>query len=124
MIHQIKIEQIGFHSVRTLSERQLQAMPAVAAIEWVQSICDEMCLQLTAYVMAMPSERIEIHRKFPADWWQALRRRWFPLWWLYRHPVRYERIDVSKQLYGAVCPHLHTDEKQTHIRFFTREANL
>ncbi len=31
---------------------------------------------------------------YPADWWQAFRRRWFPAWWLCRWPVRYteERI--------------------------------
>ena len=34
---------------------------------------------------------------FPADWWQAVKERWFPAWALRRWPVKYQRwtLDVK-----------------------------
>lgn len=63
-------------------------------------------LRVTAYVYAMPGQRIEIHKRWPADWWQAFRERWVPAWWLRRWPVQYERVDVDIQQYGPICPEL------------------
>jgi hypothetical protein len=45
--------------------------------------------RVTGYLARRVLERVEV--KWPADWWQALRERWFPSWWLRRWPVRYER---------------------------------
>ena len=30
--------------------------------------------------------------KYPADWWQAFKVRWFPQWLLKRHPAQYTEI--------------------------------
>lgn len=32
---------------------------------------------------------------FPADWWQALKHRWFPRWALRRWPVRFASFDLT-----------------------------
>lgn len=45
----------------------------------------------------LESERV------PVDWWQSMRQRWAPRWWLARHPVR-ERVIATKVQF--VCPHL------------------
>ena len=31
--------------------------------------------------------------KYPRDWWEAVKERWFPAWALKRWPVLYNRID-------------------------------
>lgn len=33
--------------------------------------------------------------RYPRDWWQAFRERWFPRWWLRRWPVAYTVVDVD-----------------------------
>ena len=44
-------------------------------------------IQLVADIWAQDVGRYEF--KWPMDWWQAFRARWFPRWWLVRHPVMY-----------------------------------
>lgn len=33
--------------------------------------------------------------RYPADWWEAVKERWAPRWFLRRWPVRYRHFDVS-----------------------------
>lgn len=51
----------------------------------------------------------------PADWWQAVRERWAPKWWLRRHPVRYreERIVTRRAVYH-LCPHIDITTRDGH----------
>jgi hypothetical protein len=77
--------------------------------------------QLETYIVGMPSERVVVHRQWPTDWWQAFRERWFPQWWLKRHPVKYERIDVDKQLYAAVCPHVEVQDHKEHLKWLAAQ---
>lgn len=78
----------------------------------------ELIMSMHTYVMAMPDETIEIHRQYPADWWQAFKERWFPEWAKDRWPVCYERIDVSERRYKAVCPHIEVPDQKECMRFF------
>ncbi len=36
--------------------------------------------------------------EFPENWWQAVRNRWLPHWWLRRFPVKYRKIKVNLNL--------------------------
>jgi hypothetical protein len=61
--------------------------------------------------------------QFPADWWQAVRERWCPQWWLRRHPVKRTRRTVYMTVYNT-CPHLNIgdgrwEDQQHHIDFLT-----
>lgn len=38
----------------------------------------------------------------PVDWWQHLRQRWFPKWWLRRYPVRMDTVNLDR-LFDVVC---------------------
>jgi len=33
--------------------------------------------------------------KWPKDWWEAVKERWFPAFLLSRWPVKYQRIDIE-----------------------------
>lgn len=35
------------------------------------------------------------NERYPEDWWQAVRARWLPRWWLRRHPVRYREVRLK-----------------------------
>lgn len=48
---------------------------------------DEQLIRFFYSVFGETLEEIEV--QYPADWWQALRERWFPKWWLRRWPVQY-----------------------------------
>lgn len=37
--------------------------------------------------------------EYPADWWQAVRARWFPAWALRRWPARMVRIEMDAAAY-------------------------
>jgi len=114
-IVQVTAEQIRLFAVEDLSKRELQNMPAEAVVEVCRDKYGSLRLMMTAKVYGMPQERIVIHKRWPADWWQAVRERWFPRWWLRRHPVRYERVDVDQTIYAAVCPHLHAAPRRSHL---------
>ena len=91
--------------------------------QWRDEMNRRQVRRLVSYVLAMPKERIRVseHRSWPADWWQAFRERWFPVWWLKRWPVRYERLDieVDEQKYGPVCPHVRVQSNRAHFEFLT-----
>lgn len=40
--------------------------------------------------------------EYPKDWWQAFRNRWFPNWWLKKHPVEYRKISLDMAVNCAI----------------------
>ena len=51
--------------------------------------------------MGREIERIEC--RWPADWWEAVKQRWFPKWMLKRWPVQEEvRRLTARELYPKV----------------------
>lgn len=57
-------------------------------IEWndqVGFLADTIWMRMRARLWAQSFRKIEV--RYPADWWQALRARFAPAWWLRRHPV-------------------------------------
>lgn len=39
-----------------------------------------------------PRPRVQKTISYPANWWQAIRERWAPTWWLARHPVEWKNV--------------------------------
>lgn len=70
-------------------------------------IADAMVVSLFTYMAGIGKERVEVHEEWPANWWEALKERWFPAWALRRWPVQKKSIHISKAVYHAVCPHLY-----------------
>ena len=50
--------------------------------------CHEIVVHLVREIGAWRGEEI-VGAKYPADWWQALKERFAPAWFLRRWPVRY-----------------------------------
>ncbi len=65
----------------------------------------QLVLELRSFVLGKRAERIDIEEKWPADWWQAVKDRWAPAWFLKRYPVQYKTLSVHKETM-RVCPHV------------------
>ena len=64
-------------------------------------------------------ERVETV-SVPADWWQGVRERWLPTWWLRKHPIEYTKIQVI-----YVCPHLQVPAQEVpfvHLHWLKKNA--
>ena len=56
---------------------------------------DDIVCRVRGYVWSEQLERIVI--EYPADWWQAFKKRWFPSWAIARWPAKHTRhvLDVK-----------------------------
>lgn len=80
-------------------------------------------VKMNTHLLAMPRERIDIEERWPSDWWQAFKDRWFPAWALKRWPVQYKTISVHERRYGNLCPHINIPQHNTHVEFMMREES-
>jgi hypothetical protein len=55
-------------------------------------LVDDLVLTLVAHVAGESAAKIEC--KWPRDWWQAFRARWWPQRYLEKYPVQYERREL------------------------------
>jgi len=53
---------------------------------------DGIVIWLTAQIAAWRGKQ-EVHICYPATWWDAVKNRWAPAWWLRRWPVVWHRED-------------------------------
>ena len=68
---------------------------------------DHMLIAIKTRIFGEQLEYKEI--KYPCDWWQALRERWFPVEWLERHPVVYTTVVFDARF---LYPSLKSNEPQ------------
>ncbi len=73
-------------------------------------------MSLESLVMGRKMERIDVEEYWPADWWQAVRERWLPEWWLDKYPVKYKSVCIHKEVW-RVCPHLDIKARGPHLSF-------
>lgn len=79
-------------------------------------LTDTLVGQITAYVLECCHEEVAGEELVPADWWQAFKARWFPVWALERWPVSHRRIrTVVRKI--RMCPHVKSDRHKQHIEF-------
>lgn len=86
-------------------------------------ITDAMVVRLIGFVHAMPGERIRISRRWPKTWWQAVKERWLPKWAKAYWPVDYETLEIDKQLFTAMCPHIQDDAQRDHLRWMAMKSD-
>jgi len=75
-------------------------------------IAEPMVAQLFATLYGRKSPH-SVTISHPEDWWQAVRLRWFPRWWLERHPVRMRRHVVSATEF---YPHITVPHREAWIQ--------
>lgn len=72
---------------RAISEHTLVALRAAEVGSFLNHNLHQLVLELAAEIPYRDGESIRV----PADWWQAFKARWFPLWALRRWPPRREQ---------------------------------
>lgn len=84
-------------------------------------LAEKIAITLHAKLAGLKKERVQvdINERWPADWWQAFKARFFPTWALKRFPVRWKTLSVhvDEPIYAAVCPHLDLSAQPRHLRW-------
>lgn len=66
-------------------------------------------------------ERIQASWKYPLDWWEAFKDRWFPQWLRQWFPVKWVVEAIDEPRYN-VCTHLISDPAKSHLQFLANGA--
>ena len=103
-IKRSELERLKFVIVTELSEElatEIVNEPSVGVNLFADAYCKGIMLQVRYELLGHEMERIEV--RYPEDWWQALKERWFPKWALRRWPVKEEVVQlVARELYPKV----------------------
>ncbi len=85
--------------------------------ENVHSMVRDMIYTLRGYVAG--KDRVEVYYKYfrwPENWWEAFKERWFPDFLLLRYPVKYHNETVeSSHHHTKMCPHVGLGNERDHI---------
>jgi hypothetical protein len=97
------LEKLRMSLQVALTEEALLNDPLVN-MEWV-SISRHVILNISGYIW---SEKLGVDTvRWPADWWQAFKERWYPAWAKRRWPVRYNTHTVDiRAAYPTLRPSL------------------
>jgi hypothetical protein len=85
----------------------------------VDDASKRMVFHLHSYVLGKNHGRVDLERQWPKDWWEAVKERFAPRWFLKRWPVRYESVSVHEVVW-KVCPHVNLktpDQRQVHFQW-------
>lgn len=87
----VKLEKLRVGAQVALSQELLGE-----DVKIIQNVLNERIIfSVKGYVWA-ESEKVRRQTiKFPRDWWQAFKERWFPNWLLNRYPVDYHIVDID-----------------------------
>ena len=100
----VELERLKLCIIQRLDEKLLDqfAAPRKVAIETMGNfLADEIAIQVVQAVYGHDLEVIEC--RYPADWWQAFKERWFPAWAKERWSVLYRHYRLTaKELYPKV----------------------
>lgn len=106
---------------RRLTRRQLVAENMTVS-HW-QDEGERLVLQLEAKLAAGPKQtQVMKQLRYPAEWWSALKVRFFPAWALARWPAKWTTVDVVLETL-RVCPHIGSHRGIEHVLFLSGEGD-
>ena len=79
------LERVDFHALRQLDDRG-----GLPNIEFILREAEHLVLEMRSAVWAekIQDETAVLEVRYPRNWWQHLKHRWFPHWALRRWPVQ------------------------------------
>ena len=113
----------------------LQASTAISQMELgfangnVEAVIEKRTRELVLTIQAKLASGMETvletkHILIPADWWQHLRARWFPTWWIRMYPLKTETVIVSMTTTSYhLCPHLKFEGKHYHMQWVAKSQD-
>jgi hypothetical protein len=100
--NEVKLERFKFAIQQVFDEQALFGEPPRIDIqEHTRFMADQAIMTIRQNIWGLEVQRQEC--KWPADWWQAFKERWYPEWAKKRWPVRYEQyVITARELYPQV----------------------
>jgi hypothetical protein len=115
-ITQVELKRITIQALGVLEPHLTPDARAAIEVE-LQSGLGGLVLKMRRHMLAVAGTEHRQSFVYPADWWQAVKERFAPRWFLRRWPV--ERIEhtLKVEAYGAVCPHHDDPPPAPHMQF-------
>ena len=111
------LERFRFGMSRAFYRQDLRDLEPSIFTADLEDAGEQMIVKLSATILGETLQKIEV--RYPADWRQAFKARWFPRWALRRWPIEYVIRTMEVQ---AVYPSLrHPDCKPYLIPFLDGE---
>ena len=88
---------------------QLANMSRIDIDTYVHAMTKDLIITLSAEI----ATQTLFQRICPVNWWEAFRERWFPNWWIKRHPIVYDVFTAE-----AFFPDLAFPKGQHYIHVF------
>ena len=114
----VKLDKLKLYILTYLTRELVEEIvnpPEVKISEHVDPYGELIGVQVRYAILGQEMERVEC--RWPADWWQAFKARWFPEWAKARWPVREEvRQLVARELY----PKVKLPDREPHIALEVR----
>jgi len=71
----------------------------------VEGAAEDIIIKVKSFVYGVDEATRRVEIRYPADWWEAFKERWFPRWLLKRYPVKYHEETVeAREIYPTVGP--------------------
>ena len=93
-VQQFEMKLKQFASTMMMKEDWLHGVPEPEIR--VERAVDSMLNTWSIYFRKHLPTRELLDLRWPTDWWQAVKNRWAPGWWLRRWPVRWEGVDLTQ----------------------------
>src|SRR6266850_978956 len=110
-VKQLVLEKILVSCEVDVSRMQLESMRIDSIADWISN---RYRIQLRQFLLGENLHKETVRWKYPADWREAFKERWFPKSWLKRWPVRYTKKSVTfdvKAIYPKLNFSLPQEEK-------------
>ena len=111
----IKLEKLKFVAIERLSREFIDATVDFSLHE--SFLIDEICMRIKTFVWAEEESAKYQEIKYPSDWKEAFKERWFPKRLLKKYPVKYNLtiIDV-KAIYPTLKVKIPDHQRILNIR--------
>jgi hypothetical protein len=107
MMNTVELTKLQFGMQQLLSDQFLLEAPVEFIREHMMSA---VMANFHAFVWAESKSAKHIEVKYPCDWKEAFKERWFPKWLLNRYPVKYKEIVLDVK---AIYPEFRFAMKNT-----------
>lgn len=105
---------------KVLGDAEPIALSNLELEHYFNEVLDAMVLRLNAYLASEKLQHIVV--RYPKDWWQAFKERFFPKWLLRRFPVQYHEEHYEVR---AFYPYVSLPNERHYVRIvrLEKEAN-
>lgn len=118
LFEEIVLERVMIGATSVLSTRPIMGLK-LDILDFLEDRGKTLALQMTGYLWGEPVHHEEV--RFPADWWQAFKKRWFPKWAKRRWPPKHREVVLdAKAIYLEYLPRLPNERVQIVVRKRTK----